>query len=243
MGFGFGLGAGSRPFRGGGFNALALPGSSGTGLVWIDAHPDYHVESGGSISAVTNRAGGSAILTIDAGDEPGFTAANSSYGGGPTIDIASGDGIKLTNHGITTNAITLIMVCHGTDAFWFYDANGVLFANAGGGSGDKLQISNDGGTYLVGDIAKSGVPGVYIFVFNGTSSKIYESKRTPKTGSAGTPGSAGATIGLASSYDTTGVGLGGSFRHLLLFTGALSQSDCEYELTGLGAESGLTIGA
>lgn len=225
------------------FDPLTLPETSATPKVWIDAHPDYQTEGGGLVSAVVNRAGGGAVLTIDAGDEPGFTASNPNYNNGPTLDVGAGKGIKLTSHGLTNAPFSVVFVANGGDAVWFQDANGNWLINAGGGSGDKLQLSGDGvGTLLVGDLAKKDVPGVYIFVFNGATSKIYQSKLTPFSGAGGTVGVPGATIGLASNYNTT-ASLVGSFRHLMVFSGALSPADCTYLLNGFGAESGLAIGA
>ena len=247
MGFGFGFGAGSRSFRaaaGSSFNPLSLPASSGIARLWLDATRCTNTGNGTNVTAVTDRAGGTMTVGVT-GNEPTFNASNVDYAGAPTFDCGAGQGFLLTNTGLTTSAFTVVIVGDGTDGVWLQDGNGNYLINAGGGSGDKVQITSAAGPYLVGATAKSGVPGVYILVFNGASSAVYTSAYT-----ADASGDAGGlsdltdvTIGLFGTYNMSGNGLMGSARHGLIYTGALSGPDRNYLLNGFGSESGLTIGA
>ena len=184
-------------------------------------------------------------LTVPAGKEPTYDAVDANYASAPTLDCGAAQGIELTTTGLTTTAFTVLIVGDGSTTYWLQDGGGNYLISAGGGSGDKLQINADAATYLVSSTVTDGVPGVYIAVFNGASSKIYTSARTASaTGDAGTLADlTGTLIALGGTYNRTGNGLMGSLRHAMIFAGALSQGDCEYLLTGFGAESGITIGA
>ena len=224
------------------------PLSVGTPKVWLDA---TDLTQSGTVTAITNKAGG-ATITITGGQEPGYTSSNSDYGGAapqPTFDFLSGSpAVKITGHGITTGAggpFSLVFVADGTDNFWFCDANANNFVTAGGGSGNKLQLSG-AGTVLVGGTISSGVPGVYVCVFNGASSKLYTSAHTPDaSGDAGAIQDQTGVTFVVGNYGAPSSGgkMAGSIRHFLLYSGALSQDDVDYLLDGFGAAAGITIGA
>jgi hypothetical protein len=220
------------------------PLSVGTPIVWIDS-TDVTEGSPGQVSAVTNKAGGGATLTINAGKEPTLNASNADYANAPTIDCGSAQGIFLTTHGLTTGAFTVVIVGDGQANPWFQDASGNYLISAGGGSGDDLQITGNAATYLSSANNKSGVPGCYAFNFNTTASKIFASAETESaSGSAGNPmgNLTGVTIGLGGTYNLSGAGMQGSIRHLLIYSGVLSNADIAYLLNGFGDESGIAIG-
>ncbi len=212
--------------------------------VWLDA---TDLTQAGTVTAITEKAGSGAVVTITGGQEPGYTASNANYANAPTFDFLSGSpAVKITNHGLTTGAFTVVFVGDGTNAaFWMQDANGTSIITAGGGSGNKHLMSSDAGTYLVGTVVESGVPGVSAFVFNGASSKIYDSAHTADaSGNAGTLQDLTGVqlvIGNAASPSSGGK-MAGSIRHFLLYSGALSPSDIADLLDGAGSESGLSIG-
>lgn len=245
MGFGFGFGTRSKLFRASGgssFNPLSLPESSGTGLLWLDATSCTHSGNGTDVTAVVDKAGGSMTIGLT-GNEPTYNSANADYANAPTFDCGSAQGFILSNTGLTTSAFTVVIVGDGADGIWFQDASGNYLINAGGGSGDKVQITSAAGPYLVGATAKSGVPGVYILVFNGATSAVYTSAHTADaSGDAGALSDlSGLNIGLLGTYNMSGVGLGGSCRHALIYSGALSTADRAHLLDGFGTESGITI--
>lgn len=225
------------------FDPLTLPEASGTPIVYLDT-ADMTV-GGGLVSAIVNQAGGGAVITIPGGNKPTQEVANADYDGEDTAGCTSNQGIQITNHGLTTGPFWVVFVADGTDNYWMQDGNGTSGITAGGGSGDKLQITNDAGTYLAGAVAKSGVPGVYIMQFaNNPNAKIWESKLTPVTGNAGTLGDlTGVTIGVGNVASLSGVGLNGSIREYMLGSGTLSTNDATYLLNGFGDKHGLTIGA
>lgn len=226
------------------FDPLTLPDTSGTALIWLDPTDCTNTGNGTDVTAVNDKASGSMTIGLT-GNEPTFNSSNADYANAPTFDCGTAQGFLLTTTGLTTTAFTVVIVGDGADTPWFQDGNGNYLINAGGGSGNKVQITSAAGPYLVGATAKSGVPGVYVLVFNGASSKVYTSAYTADaSGDAGTLSSlSGVTIGLLGTYNMSGVGLAGSCRHALIYNGALSQTDVEYLLDGFGTESGITIGA
>ena len=236
--------AGGFTYSAAAFDPLTLPDTSGTALLWLDPTDCTNTGNGTDVTAANDKASGSMTLGIT-GHEPTFNSANADYANAPTFDCGAAQGFLLTTTGLTTTAFTVVIVGDGTDGVWFQDGNGNYLANAGGGSGNKVQITSAAGPYLVGATAKSGVPGVYVLVFNGASSKVYTSAYTADaSGDAGTLSTlSGVTIGLLGTYNMTGNGLMGSCRHALIYDGALSQTDVEYLLDGFGDESGITIGA
>ena len=222
------------------------PLSVGTPIMWIDA--TACTVDAGAVSAVTNKAGGGMVITAT-GHTPTFNEANADYADGPTIDCGSNQGFQLTNHGLTTGGFTLILVGDGVDTAWLQDANGNYLVSAGGGSGNDLQITSDAATYINTSGSggnESGVPGVFAFVFAGASSKIFASAETAKVGptSAGSLSTlSGVSIALGGTYNLSGAGLGGSIRHALMYSGALSNGDIAYLLNGFAADvTDLTIG-
>lgn len=221
------------------FNPLSV----GVPVVWLDSK---HLTQAGTVTAIVDRAGVSTVA-ISGGQEPGYSATNASYASAPTFDFTSGSpAVRVTGHGITTGAFTVVIVGDGTDNYWMQDANGTDFMGAGGGSGNKLQISCDAGTYLASSVVSSGVPGVYACVYNGASSKVYTSAKTASaSGNAGTlQNLTGVRINVGNAASPSSGGrMAGSIRHFMIFKGALSQADIEYLLAGFGTESGLTIGA
>lgn len=199
---------------------------------------------GTPVTAVVDRASGTMTIGIT-GHEPTYQASNPDYAGGPTFDCGVAQGFLLTNTGLAGGSFTLVLVADGTDNVWMNDGNGNYLINAGGGSGDKLQSRADGASLLVGVTPVSGVPGVYVIVFNGASSVLYVSAEAADVlGDAGTPASlAGVVLGLLGTYNMTGPGLTGSCRHALIYSGAATSVDASYLLYGFGNESGITIGA
>lgn len=226
------------------FDPLVLPDTSGTPLLWLDPTDCTNTGNGTDVTAAVDKASGSMTIGLT-GHEPTFNSANADYANAPTFDCGAAQGFSLTTTGLTTTAFTVVIVGDGTDNVWFQDGNGNYLISAGGGSGDKVQMTSAAGPYLAGATAKSGVPGVYILVFNGASSKVYTSAYTADaSGDAGALSDlTGVTIGLLGTYNMTGNGLMGSCRHALIYDGALSQTDVEYLLDGFGDESGITIGA
>lgn len=222
-----------------GFDAMAV----GTCLLWIDSTDVTEAE--GSVTAVNDKASGSMVASITGGKEPDYNASNADYADAPTIDCGEAQGLFLNSTGLTTSAFTVLVVGDGQDSPWFQDGNGNYLISAGGGSGDKPQITADASTYLASTTAASGVPGVYVFVFNGAASKIFTSALTPSaTGSSGSPGDlTSVQIAVGGAYNLSGAGMLGSIRHFAIYDGALSDGDVATLLAAAGEESGITIGA
>ena len=236
--------AGGFTYTAAAFDPLTLPEASATPLLWLDPTDCTNTGNGTDVTAVVDKASGSMTIGLT-GNEPTFNSSNADYDGAPTFDCGSAQGFLLSTTGLTTTAFTAVLVCDGQDGVWFQDGNGNYLVNAGGGSGDKAQMTSAAGPYLASTTATSTVPGVYVFVFNGASSLIYTSAETPSaSGDAGTLSSlSGVTIGLLGTYNMSGAGLQGSCRHALIYDGAMSANDVAYLLNGFGDESGITIGA
>ncbi len=120
----------------------------------------------------------------------------------------------------------------GVDGVWLQDGNGNYLANAGGGSGNDLQMTSNGATAFNTGGNESGVPGVYVFVFSGNPSKMFSSAKTATSGNPGSLSSlSGVTIGLAIVFPS---------QNFTLFTDA----DIVELLNGFApCVTGLTIGA
>jgi len=222
------------------------PLSVGTPLLWIDAANGVtHTGDGTPVTAIADQAAGTMTVTVPGAKRPTYDLADANYNNAPTIDCGTAQGIELTTTGLTTTAFTLVMVANGVDNAWMQDGNGNYLVYAGAGTGNDLGITANAATYLATSGNESGVAGVYIFVFNGASSKIYASALTAAaSGDAGALADlTGLTVTLGGPSGLVGVGLMGSIRHAMIYSGALSNADCGYLLTGFGAESVITIGA
>ena len=221
------------------------PLSVGTPVCWLDA--TELTQALNLVSAIVEKAGVSTVV-INALQTPGYTASNADYAGAPTFDfqdLVLAQAARISGHGLTTGAFTLVLVGDGDDGYWLAEPGGSTFVNGGGGAGAEIQATSDAGGNLFLGGGPATTASVFIVVFNGASSKIYRSALTPTTGNAGAlQDLTGGTLtagNLASA--TQGAQQGGSTRHLMLFNGALSQANCEYLLNGFGDESGIAIGA
>jgi hypothetical protein len=225
------------------FNPMVI----GTPKVWLDS--TNLTQGSGIVTAIVDGSSSGTIVTIDASYEPSYTATNINYVNQPTFNIdntGNSQFVRLTNHGITTGAFTVVFVGNGKDRSWMGDGSGNVTVTGGGGSGDKFAITEDASTVLTSTTVAYDVPGVYIAVFNGTSSKLYTSAITATaTGTAGPLGDlTGGRINVGnygSFTPSTVTGMNGSIRHFILYSGALNQTDCASLLTNLGAASGLVI--
>ncbi len=218
------------------------PLSVGTPKLWLDATQLTSTGEGTAVTAMVDRASVSTV-TISGGQQPTYDAVDANYAGAPTWDNNGSKVVKITNHGLTNTAITIVIVGDGGDGLWMQDSNGNLTIYGGGGAGAEIGATfNAFGNYIFGG-GPATTAGVYIAVLNGASSKVYRSALTPTTGSTGTPSDlTGLTIGVGNSVSPGG-GQVGSMRHVLIYAGALSQANVAYLLAGFGLESGITIGA
>lgn len=223
------------------YAAAEFDPTSITGLTF-DLDPRDATESGGSMTVLPGA-------TITAGEEPAYTAANASYGSLPTWDVvATADAVRLSagQHGFTTGPYTIVFVGDvGSGSKFCLGSLSGLYAYGGAGAGAEIGISgNSLGTILAGG-GPASTPSVFVFVFNGASSKVYRSAKTPSTGSSGTTPDLSAAELVLSNYSIPAIAnaqTGGTAR-VLGYTGALSQGDCEAILDGLGALYGISIGA
>ncbi len=227
------------------YNTGAVDPTSVTGLLlWLDSTAG--VTQAGTVTAWADQSGGSMTVTIPGGKEPTYNASNADYASAATIDCGSNQGAILSNLGLTTGPFTIVFVADGTDNSWLGDNSGNYLITSGGGSGNKLQASSNAGSpVLVSSVATSGVPGVYVLVFDGvTTSKIYTSAHTASaSGSMGAINDlTGLTLSVGGTYNLGGAGLMGSLRHFLIYDGVMSPTDVAYLLDGFGSESGISIG-
>lgn len=228
-------GTSSKNFQYVGFSPLTVAGLN----VWFDA--SVCTVSGGIVTALPDQSGNGRNATILAGQEPGYTATNPGYTK-PTIDFVAGttDAVQVLVHGLTTGPFTMIVVGHGAN-YVVQDANGNTVLDCAAGTTWRMS-SNAFGNIVSGG-GPTSTPAVVAAVYNGASSRIYKSKRTPVTGNAGPlPTMTGLRMNLGNGASPSGAAcLNGSIAQFLIYQGALSQVDVEYLVNGFGALHGITI--
>jgi hypothetical protein len=225
----------------GGFDPLSISGC----VIWYDA--TYLTQGGGIVTAITNKGTGG-NPTINAGEEPAYTASNGSYNNRPTwkCGTAATKVIRAANtHGMTTGARTIVVVgqCSNT-GYALGTPSGNTNVAGGGGSGDKWQGTSDAfGTILVSGSGLANNPSVMIIVLNGGSSSIYVSSTTATTGGSGALEDLTSSTIMIGNYGgpTAATGQDGDTTHFLIYNAALNLTQCTYLLNGFGAQSGITI--
>lgn len=224
------------------------PLSYGTPILWLDASDLTPTPVGGSkVQSINNRVPGGPTPLILGTEQPDYSAMEADYNG-PVWSIANAGNaqcIRLSGHGLTNGAFTVVFVGDVGPNYLLGDPNGNSLIAGGGGGGAEIEISSDGfGTTLLGG-GPATDPNVIIMVFNGTgsNSKIYRSDHTATSGSAGTLSDlTGLELIIGNAAPPTiGSGQGGRTRHFLIYNGVLSPADCGDILDGFGAECGIAI--
>ncbi len=219
------------------FNPLSVTGCA----VWYDL--THCTTGGGLVTALPDQSGNARNATITGGSEPSYTATSASFNNRPVMTFPALDSKSVTapNLGITTGARTFVIVCDvNVDNAIIVSSVAGLLARGLSGAFDV----GDGGTDLMG--GSVAAPVVLVWVDNGASSKLYVSALTAvATGSSATPDLTAQTMMLGNYQSAPGSSFSqtGSTTHFLVYSGALSNSDCGYLLSGFGTQSGITIGA
>jgi len=237
--FGFGLSGRRVGFHGS--NGVDVTSISGCTL-WLDA---TDVTASSIVTAMNNKVG--TDPTINATEEPLYTASNANYNRRPTWKCNTAATKVITAsaacHGMTAGPYTVVIVGQCGDANYAMGApsGGTLIAG-GGGSGDKWQLTSDAGTYLV-STGLANTPSVLIGIFNNASSKIYANSQTAVSGPAGTLENMTSSSLNIGNYGAPAAALGanGDTTHFIIYNRALTQAECAWLEVQLGAESGITI--
>lgn len=238
-------GAGGTSILSSGFSYWSPDSISGLTL-WLDA--TSVTQGGGIVTAMHNKGSTLVDPVITPGAEPTYSASNANYGNRPTWKCSTGAARRITAaapcHGLAAAPYTIVMVGQCGDSNYAVGTGNGSYVAGGGGSGNKWQ-GIFSSSWLVSSSGVTNSPSVMILVVNGASSKIYVNAKTATSGTMGAGQSLAADTVYVGNHDASSTTLNqnGDTTHFLMYNGALSQADCEAILVGLGAESGITIGA
>ncbi len=218
--------------------------SSGTINLWYDL--GYATAStAGLLTVLPDQSGNSRDAVISGGTAPTYTAANTSFNSIATMNFAASDTKKVVTPdlGIKTGPFTVVTVVSTAASATNKYAVSFATANVYSDGYNIWETTNDESTLLAGGASGAATASVIVTVYNGASSRIYNSSVIPVYNTAGTqPDQTGLTATLGNYHTTNSAkSLAGSIAHVLVYNGALSQRDCEYLLYGFGAKAGVTI--
>lgn len=228
--------------KGGKFNPLSV----GTPKVWYDIA--HCTQGAGIVTAIADQSGNGNAAAITGGSEPTYTATNAGFNSLPTMDFpaAATKNVVVPDLGLTTGAVSFVVVGNANpasgNAYVFSASNAKAEVYYGQATSFTNGSNDDGTTNLIGDPISSS--SVLVYIANGASSKIYVNKKTAVVGAAGAQDLTAKTIRLGNYGPFAGAGFSqtGSTAHFLAYSGALSNADVAYLLSGFGALAGIAIG-
>jgi len=208
--------------------------------VWYDADVATHV--GSVLTAMTDNSG-NAFDAIVSG-VPAYTSSDPEFNNKPTITtVATDDLVASPGLGAGSGPITFVFVGYSLSTVAY--AMSMYYAELRAPNTATWEVSRDASGTTLPATTNPSAPAVLIAVLDNAFSRLYVSSVTPVVGAVGGAldlSGFGLLIGGSLSKLFYG-GLGNSikFRDALVYDKALSQTECEYLLAGLGAENAITI--
>lgn len=230
-----------------GFNPASLPGGSATLLRLLTS--DNVTQGAGIVTAMDDGSSNDIDPTINAGEEPTYTASEPTFNNKPVWNCATGAARVIrygANHGFTAAARTIVIVGAANGPYVMAEANGNTFIYGQAGSGNKWGMRSGAGAIIASTQAATTVA-VVVCVFNGASSRMYVSKKTsPHTDGTFSANDdlTGVNLFIGNSSAPASAGAQNAEEAVRAhYSGAMSESDVGYLLDGWGALYGITITA
>lgn len=211
--------------------------------VWYDIAKG--TVTAGKLTALLDQSGNARNATLLNGAGTGLTVttANAGYASSQTVHRTDAtDSLTSPDLGITAGPLTTVFVGNCSTA-------GTTFMmRATTNTADLAQVSAlpsetaDGGTTRLSGTGTLTTPSIVIGVLNAASSRVYGTAATATSGGSGIITSltgAGVRIGDAAASGNGDVDI----RHSLVFSRALTDTECKYLLRGFGVLNGISIGA
>lgn len=177
--------------------------------------------------------------------QPTVNATDAAYNNQTTLSFASASSQQLDSAGNWSAALSqpysiFLVGQDGGAGFqgWASNTASSVAINYGNGSANMVMYA---GSFLASTLGAVATPKMVGATFDGASSKIYESARTPRnTGAAGATALAQLTLG---ANPGAGIFLNGKIAEAVVYSKALSVGEIDSLSTYFSSRYGLTIGA
>lgn len=177
--------------------------------------------------------------------QPTVNSTDASYNNQTTLSFASASSQQLDSAGNWSAALSqpysiFLVGQDGGSGFqgWASNTASSVAINYGNGSANMVMYA---GSFLASNQGASSSPKMVGAIFDGASSTIYESARTPRnTGAAGATALAQLTLG---SNPGAGIFLNGKLAECIVYSKALSAGEIDQLCTYFTGRYALAIGA
>jgi hypothetical protein len=217
---------------------------------WWRSDVGITLVSGGVSNWADQSFNGNPMSQATVSYQPIFNASDGYYNNKPTLlydkTASSGGGSEMAINPLTTTTTSTMtfFIVGETD-----QSSRQFFIQSAGARGMAFEYGGDGNFYVEGGSPTTVVvthvdtsPSVFGMLYNTTASKLFISAKTPiVTGGLGDV--AGQTILWFGDNEGAGLGVNGKMAEIIMYYGALSQSDINKVLAYLGGVYNIAIGA